>query len=207
MKPAILADSTLPVLAQAAPKESARTFILDGIWGYHPRWEGLRSRIDREVGPCRIWQYNNTGLVSLEALGRELALAMEKIDAPVNLIGFSMGGLVVREALRHSPELSAKNVVLLHSPHRGSLNGLLLPIPACREMRPGSTFLRRLDDAPWNRPTLVTWCPWDLMVFPGDSACWPKATRSIRSDIPAHTWPVFSRGIHNAVVEFLVEER
>lgn len=207
MKLALLAASTLPVFAQAAPKETARTFILDGIWGYHARWEGLRARIDREVGPCRIWQYNNTGFVSLEALGKELATEMEKIDGPVNLIGFSMGGLVVREALRHSPKLNAKNIVLLHSPNRGSLNGLLLPLTACREMRPGSAFLRRLEDAPWDRPTLVTWCPWDLMVFPGDSACWKKATRSLRSDIPAHNWPVYSRGIHNAVVKFLSEER
>ena len=209
MKLAILAASTLPVFAHAGPAdpEAARTFILDGIWGYHARWEGLRSRIDREIGPCRIWQYNNTGLVSLETLGRELAVELEKIDRPVNLIGYSMGGLVVREALRHAPHLKARNIVLMHSPHRGSLNGLLLPLAACRDMRPGSAFLRRLDDAPWDRPTLVTWCPWDLMVFPGESARWAKATRSLRSDIPAHNWPVFSRTIHNAVLEFLSEDR
>jgi pimeloyl-ACP methyl ester carboxylesterase len=205
MKFALLAATTLPILADAA---APQTYILDGIWGYHTRWEGLRSRLEREVGPARIWRYNNSGLVSLEALGRELAAELEKTDRPVNLIGYSMGGLVVREALRQSPQLRAKNVVLLHSPHRGSLNGHLLPmLPACREMRPGSAFLRRLDESPWDHPTLVTWCPWDLMVFPGTSACWVKATERLRCEMPMHNWPILSRSLHTAVIKFLTTEK
>ena len=202
MKLALLAATALPLAAEAAPP--VQTFILDGIWGIHVRWEGLRSRIDTEIGPCRIWRYNNSGLVSLETLGAELAAELARAKGPVNLIGYSMGGLVVREALRQAPELDTRNVVLLHSPHRGSLNGHLLPmLAACRDMRPGSPFLRRLEEAPWNVPTLVTWCPWDLMVFPGDSACWPRATSRLRCDFPAHNWPVFSRSVHQAVIAFL----
>ena len=71
MKLALLAATALPLAAEAAPP--VQTFILDGIWGIHVRWEGLRSRIDTEIGPCRIWRYNNSGLVSLETLGAELA--------------------------------------------------------------------------------------------------------------------------------------
>jgi len=206
MKLAVLAATTLPVLADAAP--GPRTYILDGIWGYHARWEGLRSRLEREVGPARIWRYNNSGMVSLETLGKELATELEKIDGPVNLIGYSMGGLVVREALRQAPDLEARNIVLLHSPNRGSLNGHLLPmLPACREMQPGSAFLRRLDETPWSRPTFVTWCPWDLMVFPGTSACWSKATECLRCEMPMHNWPVLSRSVHSAVVKFLTTEK
>ena len=206
MKLAVLAATTLPLIADAAP--GPRTYILDGIWGYHARWEGLRSRLEREVGPARIWRYNNSGMVSLETLGKELATELEKIDGPVNLIGYSMGGLVVREALRQAPDLEARNIVLLHSPNRGSLNGHLLPmLPACREMQPGSAFLRRLDETPWSRPTFVTWCPWDLMVFPGTSACWSKATECLRCEMPMHNWPVLSRSVHSAVVKFLTTEK
>jgi pimeloyl-ACP methyl ester carboxylesterase len=208
MKSLLLAATTLPAMILAgtdARSQVPQTFILDGIWGYHPRWEGLRSRIATEVGPCQIWTYNNSGLVSLETLGSELAVALRAAGGPVHLIGYSMGGLVVREALRQAPELSAGQVVLMHSPHRGSLNGHLLPLPACREMRPGSAFLRRLENAPWDRPTLVTWCPWDLMVFPGHSARWAKATHALRVDIPAHNWPIFSRSLHGTIVQFLRE--
>jgi len=202
MKLAVLAATALPIVANAAP--APQTYILDGIWGFHIRWEGLRSRLEREVGPSHIWHYNNSGTVSLETLGGELAAELEKIDGSVNLIGYSMGGLVVREALRQSPNLKVHGVVLMHTPNEGSLNGHLLPmLPACREMQPGSAFLRRLGDTPWDRPTFVTWCPYDLMVFPGKSACWPKATEALRCDMPMHNWPVMSRSIHNAVVKFL----
>jgi pimeloyl-ACP methyl ester carboxylesterase len=206
MKLAVLAATALPLVADAA--SAPRTYILDGIWGFHVRWEGLRSRLEREVGPSRIWHYNNSGLVSLETLGKELAAELEKVDGPVNLIGYSMGGLVVREALRQSPNLKIRGVVLMHTPNDGSLNGHILPmLPACREMQPGSNFLRRLADTPWDRPTFVTWCPYDLMVFPGKSACWPKATETLRCDMPMHNWPVMSRSVHSAVVKFLNTER
>lgn len=205
MKLAVLAATALPIVADAA--SAPQTYILDGIWGYHVRWEHLRSRLDREVGPSHIWRYNNTGLVSLETLGKELAAELEKVDGAVNLIGFSMGGIVVREALRQSPNLKVRGVVLMHTPNDGSLNGHLLPmLPACRELQPGSEFLRRLAESPWNRPTFVTWCPYDLMVFPGKSACWSKATESLRCDMPMHNWPVMSRAVHNAVIKFLVSE-
>jgi Predicted acetyltransferases and hydrolases with the alpha/beta hydrolase fold len=205
MKLATLAVTPLLVATGAAAAPA--TYLLDGIWGYHHRWEALRSRVEREVGPAKIWRYDNTGRVSLEVLGAEFAAELKRVQGPVNLIGYSMGGLVVREALRQAPELRVHRVVLLHSPHKGSLNSLLLPmLPACREMQPGSAFLRRLDQAPWNHPTLVTWCPWDLMVFPGSSARWEKASVRLRCDMPMHNWPILSRSLHRTITGFLVAD-
>ncbi|HEY5813609.1 MAG TPA: hypothetical protein VIT23_13255, partial [Terrimicrobiaceae bacterium] len=47
---------------------AAQTLIIDGIWGSHKRWERLRSRIAKEVGPCKIWRYDNSGRASIESL-------------------------------------------------------------------------------------------------------------------------------------------
>lgn len=185
---------------------TAQTYILDGIWGLHFRWERLRKRITESISPCQIWRYNNSGLIPLETLGADLAAQLRSTPGPAHLIGYSMGGLVVREALRQAPGLEVGRVVLLHAPHRGSFSSHLLPLPACRDMRPGSPFLKRLDDSPWNHPTLVSWCPWDLMVLPGTSACWSKASRAVRMQVPAHNWPVFSRSLHGTIVEFLQEK-
>jgi len=179
------------------------TYILDGIWGGHSRWERLRRSLEAAGGPGHIWRYNNSGLVSLEVLGAQLADMLRATDRPFNLVGYSMGGLVIREAMRQAPDLPLHRTALLHSPHGGSLAACFLPLPACRDMRPGSPFLRRLDDSQWERPTLVTWCASDLMVFPGRSARWHRATRILRSDIPAHAWPVLSPGIHRSVANFL----
>ena len=149
-----LVASSLPAFAKEAPKsitpkDVTQTLIIDGIWGSHKRWERLRSRIAKEVGPCKIWHYDNSGHASIQALGRALASHLKRLNAPVNLIGYSMGGLVVREAIRQTPELKVRRVALLNSPNNGSVAAFLVPLSACREMRPGSAFLRQLNAAPW----------------------------------------------------------
>jgi len=186
----------------AAPDRKPHTLILDGIWGAPARWEPLRKKLSRAVGPSVIWPYNSSGTASLEQLAKMLAADLLAHGAPLHLVGYSMGGLIVREALRQNPRLPVRSVALLHTPHYGSLAGYFLPLTACREMRPGSSFLRRLNAAPWPHRTLVTWCPWDLMVLPGHSACWKMATRTIRCDLPAHNWPILSSRIHAEIVRF-----
>lgn len=184
-------------------KPVTQTLIIDGIWGSHKRWERLRSRIAKEVGPCKIWRYDNSGRASIESLGSALSSELKRLSAPVNLVGYSMGGLVIREALRQMPRLNVRRVALLNSPNYGSAAAFLLPLSACREMRPGSTFLKQLNAAPWEIPTLATWCPYDLMVFPGSSGRWEKASVVLRSSMPIHLWPVVSVEIHRSVTAFL----
>jgi triacylglycerol lipase len=179
------------------------TYILDGIWGWHSRWELLRRRIEKSIGPCRIWRYDNSGRTSLEAAGAGLREELHGTTGPINLIGYSMGGLVVRESLREEHSLPVRRAVFLHCPHGGSLAAHAFALPACREMRPGSDFLARLDQGLWKIPTLATWCPWDAVVVPGRSARWKHASATLLSPVPAHVWPVISPGIHSAVVRFL----
>jgi len=179
------------------------TLILDGFLGWHSRWEGLRRRVEREVGSCRIWRYDTSGLVSLEKISARLAGELRELDTDFHLVGYSMGGIVIREALRQAPDLRLKKTVLLHSPHAGTHMAHLLPLPAAREMRPGSAFLRRLDEVEWSRPTLASWCAGDLMIVPGSSACWSRASHILRSPVPAHAWPIYSPAIHQSVVRFL----
>lgn len=179
------------------------TYILDGIWGSHSRWEILRRRIEKTGGACRIWRYENSGRTSLEVEGGRFREELAGTDGPLNVIGYSMGGLVIREGLRRAPDLPVRRAVFLHCPHNGSLAAHALSLPACREMRPGSEFLRRLDEARWGIPTLATWCALDAIVVPGHSARWARASVTLQSHVPAHAWPVLSPGIHTAVVRFL----
>lgn len=179
------------------------TLIVDGIWGWHTRWGRLRQKIETDVGPCQIWRYDSSGRLTLQMLGARLAADLRALDGPFNAVGFSMGGLIIREAMRQDPDLPLQRVAFLNSPHRGSLAAYFLPLAACRDMRPGSPFLRRLNAAPWDHPTLVSWCPGDLMVLPGWSARWSRATQIVRTDIPAHDWPVISGTLHRKVILFL----
>ncbi|HEY5707037.1 MAG TPA: alpha/beta hydrolase [Terrimicrobiaceae bacterium] len=209
VRPAIELRNAIVSKENAPPSSTGplvQTLILDGIWGSHSRWERLRGRIVTEVSPCRIWRYDNSGRTSIESLGSALAWELKQINSPVNLVGYSMGGLVVREAVRQTPGLKVRRVALLNSPNYGSAAAWLLPLAACRQMRPGSAFLAQLNAAPWTYPTLVTWCPYDLMVFPGSSGRWKNASLVLRSDVPAHVWPVLSGEIHRSVAAFLASE-
>ena len=190
-------------MSQGVGPPDMTTYILDGIWGGHSRWEPLRRRIEKSIGPCRIWRYDNSGQTSLEAAGAELREELRGTKSAINLVGYSMGGLVIRESLREAHTLPIRRAVFLHCPHRGSLAAHAFALPACHEMRPGSRFLSRLDEAHWNIPTLATWCALDGVVVPGKSARWKHATTTIQSPVPAHAWPVISPGIHKAVIRFL----
>ena len=101
--------------SQTAPRTI--TFLLDGFWGNHFRWEGLRNRIESKIGPCRIWRYDTSGRTSLEKEGATLRQELERCDAPINIVGYSMGGIVIREAVR-TLSRPIERAVFLHSPHR-----------------------------------------------------------------------------------------
>lgn len=178
------------------------TVILDGIYGRVSRFRRLRDRIRDEIGPCEFWDYENTGRTCLLELGRRLADHLQE-TGPCHLIAFSMGGLVVRSALYQEPGSPVKKVVFLNSPHQGSALAWLLPLPAGRQMRPGSSFLQELEKAPWNRESLAVWCPGDLIVLPGSSARWDKANEILCHQIPAHLGAIYSPRIHREVIRFL----
>lgn len=179
------------------------TWILDGFLGRPHRWEPLRRSVEREIGPCRIWRYDSTGRTPLEHLGASLREDLESTPGPANLIGYSMGGLVVREALRECPDSAARRVVTMNTPHQGTLVAHCLGLPALRQMRPGSEYLKELDQAHWPWPTLAMWCPGDLMVIPGTSARWSKADRNHRILMPAHIYPVYSKSLQREILAFL----
>jgi triacylglycerol esterase/lipase EstA (alpha/beta hydrolase family) len=183
----------------------ATTLILDGIWGRPWRWEPLRRQIENVVGPAEIFRYNSTGLCSLRELGLKLVAKIEQLDTPVNLVAHSMGGLVVRAAHRHRPDLPIRKACFMCSPLHGTNTAYLLPFRGVREMRPGSAFLNWLTDADqhWTCPTLCLWCRGDAIIIPNRSSAWSKASREIISNVPAHCWPRWSTGLQKQVIEFL----
>lgn len=96
-----------------------------------------------------------------------------------DLVGFSMGGIVSRYYVQRMGGLErVRRLVTVSSPHRGTLMAYLLPTKACRQMRPGSAFLRDLaQDA--NQLVKVGftsfWTPLDLIVLPASSSIVPGA--------------------------------
>jgi len=181
------------------------TILLDGIWGRPRRLRFLCRSIEERCGPTEIFRYDSSGHSCFEDLGRKLADRVLEIGRPVNIVAFSMGGLVARAARLMEPSLPLHRAVFLNSPHGGSWLAYTLSLPGIRQMRPSSDLLRRLDHVPWDIPTLAVWCPGDLIVIPGRSARWKSATRIIRCNVPLHLWPIWSRRLHRRIADFLAE--
>jgi pimeloyl-ACP methyl ester carboxylesterase len=183
-----------------------KTLLMDGWCGNHRRLERLRRQVAGGPG-AEIWPYDSSGRTSLETLGADLAAFLRSGGEPFHALGYSMGGLVLREAMRQAPELPLARAVFLHTPHQGTWAAHLRDLPALREMRPGSAFLRRLAVTPWTRPALNLWCPGDLVVVPGWRARWSAAHQEERCDLPAHAWPLVAPGIHRRIAAFLHQDR
>jgi triacylglycerol lipase len=143
-----------------------------------------------------------------EFLATQLIDRIRAINGPVNLIGFSMGGLVIRTACLLAPDLPVRRAAFLNTPHGGSILAWLVPLPGIRELRPNSGLLRKLKTQPWTIPTLVIWNPLDTAVIPPRNTRWKidSATESVCT-VPIHVWPIFSSKQREQIVRFIGAEK
>jgi pimeloyl-ACP methyl ester carboxylesterase len=183
---------------------SSPSLILDGIWGRPRRWEPLRRGLANSVGPAEIFRYDSSGMPRFESLAEKLIARIRAINAPVNLIGFSMGGLVIRTAALLAPDLPIRRAVFLNTPHAGSLLAHLAPLPGIRQLRPTSDLIQKLKNQPWTVPTLVVWNRFDTAVIPGRNTRWqiPCASET-PCTVPLHVWPIFSSKLREQIVRFV----
>jgi triacylglycerol lipase len=179
------------------------TLILDGIFGRPRRFSALQKALRESCGPAELFHYNCTGLIPFEELGQQLATTIHQIATPVNIVAFSMGGIVARTARLLDSAIPIERAVFINSPHRGSWLAYALPFPGVKQLRPKSALMKRLANSPWPIPTLAIWCPGDLVVIPGRSAKLSGASETIRCDIPLHPWPVWSPRLRREIIRFL----
>ena len=113
--------------------------------GYYP---GDKSRCDAMIGDGDAGNDR-----PIQDIARDLAHYVDRLDAPVDVIGHSMGGLIVRVALLGSAQgwegfpkgkLDVDNVVTLSTPHQGVASPGAHDDEQWRQMRPGSGFLERM---------------------------------------------------------------
>jgi len=123
-----------------------------------------------------------------------------------DLVGFSMGGLVSRYYVQRLGGVDrVDHLVTLSAPHNGSLLANLIANPGCREMRPGSPFLRDLAgdaDKLENIKFTSLYTPLDLIILPSHSSEMPQA-RNIKIPVVAHPFMVLDGRCMRAVAEAL----
>jgi triacylglycerol lipase len=160
--------------------------------------------LEDRVGPAEIFYYDSSGKPTFEMLATQLIDRIRVIGQPVNLIGYSMGGVVVRSARMFAPDLPVRRAAFLNAPHGGSVLAWLLPFPGVRQLRPNSELLRKLNLQPWKIPTLVVSNPLDTVVMPPSSTKWSVENGSYAvCTVPIHIWPIVSTRLRERIVRFV----
>jgi triacylglycerol lipase len=122
----------------------------------------------------------NNATLGLDELATQVADYVDKTFAPeqpLDLVGLSMGGLVTRYYVQRLGGINrVQRFITISAPHQGTRMAYLLPRPGCVQMRPGSAFLKDLNqDASMLGCLNFTsiWTPLDFIIVPAKSSQMP----------------------------------
>lgn len=208
----------LAVLAIAAPPAHAAArnpvLLIHGIDDTHAAMEPLGRYL--EARGWRRFSFDmvpNDGEVGFQELARQVqnqvaAVRAETGAEKVDLVGFSLGGMVARVYLQELGGADdVERLVTISSPHHGSYMAYLRWNVLGAELRPGSPLYRRLNqnlDALSKVRHTVIWTPLDLMIVPSWSSVLPGA-REVRIPVLLHPWMLHDARCHEAVEAALSE--
>ncbi len=129
-------------------------------------------------------------------------------DEPVNLFGFSMGGLIGRMFLQEMEGWRrVRKFVTVATPHRGTLTARLATHQGAMQMRPDSEFIAGLnrDLSALERVQFTSiWSPFDLTIVPATSSVLP-AGRARRIWSPAHGIMMYDPNVMRVIAQVLAE--
>ena len=184
--------------------------LAHGIWDTAKIFRKLRQTLEAEGYACIEIDFQpSSGANGLEKLAEQLRDAIDsgaRDAASIDLIGFSMGGLVGRYYLQRLGGLEkVRRFLTISSPHGGSWTCFFPLGKGVRQMRPGSRFLVDLDqDLERLKAVEFTsfYTPFDLMVIPAGSS---KTSVSRNVSFPAawHSWMLVEPRVHESVLDFL----
>ncbi|ACK71139.1 lipase class 2 [Gloeothece citriformis PCC 7424] len=154
----------------------------------------------------------NTGWIGLDILAKQIAEYIETTfmsSQSIDLIGFSMGGLVTRYYLQRLGGIHrVQRYISISAPNYGTWMAYGLPLPGIIQMRPHSEFLQDLNDHSVNLLEKINfttiWTPYDLMILPPQSSrmC---VGQEIIVPVLVHAWMVTDTRVLKVVADLLLE--
>jgi triacylglycerol lipase len=148
--------------------------LVHGIWKTHTTFRRMaRYLTERGFTVHGIDLTPSNGGAGIDALAAQLAAFIESTfpaGSPLDLLGFSMGGLVSRYYVQRLGGLArVRRFITISAPHHGSKWAYLRKLPGYLHMRPDSDLLRDLSGdvarlAELNFTSI--WTPLDLMILP-----------------------------------------
>jgi len=167
--------------------------LIHGIWDTNAIFNPMTAYLSqRGFHVYSLDLTPNNGSLGLDLLAVQLAKFIDNSfdpEQPLDLIGFSMGGLVSRYYVQRLGGINrVQRFITLSSPHSGTLTAYSLWLPGYVQMRPGSSFIRDLNqDAAMLQDINFTsiWTPYDAMIVPANSSQMPIG-RQVKQNILLH---------------------
>ncbi|MGF1480982.1 MAG: esterase/lipase family protein [Cyanophyceae cyanobacterium] len=137
----------------------------------------------------------SNGSFQIEQLATQVAdyiKATFSAAQPLDLIGFSMGGIITRYYLQRLGGVErVKRYISISAPNNGTLTAYALPLPGIVQMRPNSLLLQDLNrdgaEILGRVNATVMWTPYDLMIVPSFSSRLAVG-HEVVLPIPFHSW-------------------
>jgi len=153
--------------------------LIHGLWNNSSIFSSISSKLD-DIGieyfaPTLKHSYGMTSIIDLTSILNELILEKYGLEKELDILGFSMGGIIGRYWLqKFNGYKRTRRFISIGSPHKGTFIAQLVPkfpFRGISEMKIKSNFLRELakndfllDDI----ECINFFTYWDFMVFP----CW-----------------------------------
>lgn len=167
-----------------APLVQPPLVLVHGLWDTPSLFDPLKTALAGRRQPLLIpYLPHHWGASSLAELAGLLGSHIDAafgVDQPIDLLGFSMGGVVGRYWIQLlGGHRRTRRLFSVGSPHKGTWAAI--PVPAfllrgIAEMKPGSGLLQLLDRDISHLQRIDCrsyYCPNDLTVFPGWRATLP----------------------------------
>lgn len=186
--------------------------LVHGLWDSPRQFRHLERALDGRRQPLLLPHLPHAlGASPIEALAHRLGSRIEAAfgpDAAIDLLGFSMGGVIARTWIQLlGGHHRTRRFLSVGSPQQGSLTALPWPrrlLAGIADMKPGSPLLQRLNGDLRTLETIACssyYCAADLMVVPGWRAVLPRGRRVL---LPVLSHPQLIR--HPAALERLVAD-
>ena len=152
--------------------------MIHGLWNTSSIFSSITSKLD-DIGieyfaPTLKHSYGMTSILDLTYKLNELILEKYGLGKEIDILGFSMGGIIGRYWLqKFNGYKRTRRLISIGSPHKGTLMAQLIPKYPFRgisEMKINSTFLRGLANNDFFLDEIECinfFTYWDLMAFPG----------------------------------------
>ncbi|MGL5018793.1 MAG: esterase/lipase family protein [Luteolibacter sp.] len=165
------------------PPRTPRVVLVHGIFENGKRFKTFKNHLEARGFECYVPVLDHLdGRGGLENLAVGLKRDIDHKfgpEAPISIVGFSMGGIVSRQYLQHLGGAErCENFITISSPHHGTALGWIYPSQGVAQMRPNSPFLAELarsEDRLGKIRVTSLRTPLDLIILPPRSSVWDRA--------------------------------